>query len=111
MSELLIPLNNSPNQKFKITVDVDGTNLTLDVFLRFSEISGYWLMDLSRDGQDLIASMPLVPGDNPAANLLHQYQHLGIGSMFLLKAGAAGEEWPGETSLAENWAVIWGDTR
>lgn len=111
MSDMLLELSNSPNQTFKLTVDVDGNNITLDVFLRFNEMAGYWLMDLSKDGTALVASLPLVPGNNPAANLLHQYQHLEIGSMFLLKVGATEEEWPGETTLATNWAIIWGDTR
>lgn len=111
MNALFLPLTNRPNQKFQTTLAVDDQNLTFDFFVRFNELAGYWLMDISKDGVDLIASLPLVPGDEPTANLLHQYQYLEIGSMFLFKIGTSAEEYPGETTLEDNWAVVWGDTR
>lgn len=113
MSYMILPLSTKPNQSFETTLSVDDKNLTLSFFVRYNDIEGYWLMDVSRTttGEALIVCLPLVPGENPAANLLHQYQYLEIGSMFLLKVGATDDEHPKEETLSSDWIIVWGDTR
>ena len=61
-------------------------------------------------GKPLLASLPLVPGMYPAGNLLSQYAYLGIGAAYLFPVTATAEEWPGETTIGTDWALIWGDT-
>ena len=107
-----IPINSSPNQTFTSVVPVDGKNINLSFFLRFSEVAGYWLMDIGDATTDtpLLASIPLVPGVYPADNLLGQYAYLGIGSAYIVNSTNTTEEWPGESTLGNDWQLVWGDT-
>ena len=107
-----IPVNSNPNNTFSTTVFVDGKNLVLSFFLRFSEVAGYWLMDVGNadTGLPLLASIPLVPGRTPAGNILGQYTYLGIGSAFVVPNGTPTEDWPSEYTLGTDWALLWGDT-
>ena len=107
-----IPLTSNPNQKFTSVIPVDGKNLTLSFFIRFSEVAGYWLMDVSDATTDtaLLSSIPLVPGNYPAGNILGQYAYLRIGSAYIVNQSNAAEEWPGISTLGTDWKLVWGDT-
>jgi hypothetical protein len=108
MSYQQIPLDNSPNQSMDITLSVDGSNINLSLFLYYSEIAGYWIMDIKKDGTNVLTSIPLVTG----LNLLEQYSYLRIGSAFLVKAGETGLDYPdsSDKSLGTDFVLLWGDT-
>ena len=106
-----IPLTNSPNHSFVCSLTINDKSRTLRFFQRFSEIAGYWLIDIYDDTTDvcLIGSLPLVTGNYPAANLLAQYEYLQIGVACLINIAGTSEEYPSVDTIANDWALVWGD--
>lgn len=111
MSLQMIPLTTSPNQTFQSTLSVDGKNITLEFNLKYNEMAEYWIMKISDSNKVvLLDSIPMVPGDYPADNILEQYGYLGIGSAFIVKATAISVDIPSDTTLGNEFILIWGDT-
>lgn len=111
MADQVVPLDNSPNQTFAISLSVDGSILQLNLAISFAEMAGYWLMDISDvNGNLLLASIPLITGEWPAANLLAQYAYLGIGSAYVINAGQAAIDYPDSVSLGTSFVLVWSDT-
>jgi len=109
MSAQLVPLVTAPNQTFTVELTVNMQSLTLVLSLGYSEMAGYWQMSISNtNGTLLVASVPLVTGLYPAANVLAQYQYLQIGSAYLLNTGNAPVDYPGPNDLAQ-FSLLWGD--
>lgn len=110
MSEQLVPLVQAPNQTFTVQLTVDGAPLTLNLTLSYSVMSGWWQMQVA-DAQNtqLVASIPLVTGYYPAANLLAQYGYLKIGSAYLLNTGSSVNDFPGANDLT-SFSLLWSDT-
>lgn len=105
-----IPLDNSPNQTFSITLNVDGNNLTLQLAIKFLAMAGYWVMSISdANGNLLLACVPLLTGVWPAANLLSQFGYLKIGSAYVVSYGAT-IDYPDSTTLGSQFELWWGDT-
>jgi hypothetical protein len=65
----VIPLDDSPNQTWQVSLNINGGITTLFVELNFNEIAGYWAMSIFDINQTLLASgVPLLTG----LNLLEQ---------------------------------------
>lgn len=110
MAQQIVPLTNSPNQTFAIQLTVDGQPLTLNLTIGYSQMAGYWQMAVADvNGNSLIASVPLVTGWYPAANLLAQYQYMKIGSAYLLNTGNANTDYPSVNNL-DKFSLLWSDT-
>lgn len=109
MSAQIVPLTSAPNQSFTAQLTVNGQPLTLNIALSFSEMAGYWQMAISdSNGNLLLASVALITGWWPSANLLAQYQYLQIGSAYLLNTGNATTDYPGPNNLGQ-FSLLWGD--
>jgi Domain of unknown function (DUF6983) len=105
----VIPLTTAPNQTFSVQLTVNSKPLTLNFSLSYSEMAGYWQLAVSDVNSNLlIASVPLITGWYPAANLLGQYQYLQIGSAYLLNTGNANTDYPGYNNLSQ-FSLMWGD--
>lgn len=112
MAYQLIPLLPSPNQTFNCTLKVNGgKSLNFKFFLRFNEIARYWTMDIadSNTGDSVLNSIPLVPGDYPAGNILSQYDYLMIGSAYLIRINDFASQYPDAANLGTDWALVWSD--
>jgi len=109
MSNQIVPLTVAPNQIFTVQLTVNGATLVLNLTLGYSNMAGTWLLGIYNVGSSaLIASVPLVTGLYPAANLLAQYQYLNIGSAYLLNTGNAPVDYPGPNDLGL-FSLLWGD--
>jgi hypothetical protein len=109
MSSQIIPLTSAPNQAFSVQLTVNAAPLTLNFYLSYSEMAGYWQLAINDvNGNQLIASVPLVTGWYPSANMLAQYQYMNIGSAYLLNTGNAPVDYPGPTTLGL-FSLLWGD--
>ena len=107
----VIPLTNAPQQTLSVALKVDGGVLRLRLFIYFSEMAQYWLMDIADgNGNPLLASMPLVTGDWPSANLLAQYGYLRIGSAYIINLGQVPNDYPDATELGTGFSLLWDDT-
>lgn len=110
MSDQIIPLAQAPNQTFTVQLTVDGAPLTLGFALSYSAVSGWWQLRItSAQNAVLIASVPLLTGAYPAANMLAQYGYLAIGSAYLLNTGNNPDDYPGLNDLP-SFSLLWGDT-
>jgi uncharacterized protein DUF6983 len=109
MSSQLVPLSVAQNQTFTVQLTVNGASLTLLLSLTYYTMAGYWSLSVtSVTGVLLVASVPLVTGWYPAANILAQYQYLNIGSAYLLNTGNAPVDYPDQGSLGQ-FSLLWGD--
>jgi hypothetical protein len=109
LSRQIIPLTTANNQAFSAQVTVNNQALTLNFTLAYSQMAGYWQLAVADvSGNLLIASVPLITGLYPAANLLAQYQYLNIGSAYLLNTGNAPVDYPGPNDLSL-FSLLWGD--
>jgi hypothetical protein len=110
MASQIVPLTSAPNSAFSVQLTVDNAPLTLNFLLSYSVMSGWWQLAISSvTGQLLIASVPLITGWYPSANLLAQYGYLQIGSAYLLNTSSTVDDYPSESDLG-NFLLLWGDT-
>ncbi len=113
MDYYTIPLTSDPNQSLRVTIPVDGENLTLRLSLSYNDNAGYWTMSITDDLTDkvLVSSVPLYSGKYPAANLLGQYSYLRIGSAWVVKVNQdVKSDYPDDTNLGTDFLLVWGDT-
>lgn len=107
----IVPLTSDPNQALTITLPINNENITLGLTIRYNSIANYWVMTISDGNGNLILdSLPLVPGDYPAADILGQYQYLGIGSAFIVNASNSDLDIPNNISLGVDHFLLWGDS-
>lgn len=104
----VVPLTNSPNQKFSCTIPVDGKSITLNFFLTYNSQAGYWTMDLYDTKQNpIIVSIPLLCG----LNLLEQNSYLNIGSAYICKTDSTlASNKPDSSNLGTIYLLMWSDT-
>jgi hypothetical protein len=111
MSAQIVPLTASPNQSFAVTLQVDGQPLTLNLNIRWNEMAGYWVLQISDStGSLILDSLPLITGWYPAANILAQFAYLRIGSAYVLNLGNSSSDYPGKPDLGTAFALLWDDT-
>ena len=107
-----IPLDTTPDQEIHITVEVNKENIPLILRLRYNTEGEFWRMDVS-DGTTakmLVSNVPLLTGEYPAANLLRQFEHIGIGAAMIVKATEQTErDIPGISDLGTDFVLVWGD--
>lgn len=109
MSSQLVPLNVAQNQTFTVQLTVNGAPLTLLLTLVYYAMAGYWSLKVANSlGVTLLASVPLVTGWYPAANVLAQYQYLNIGSAYVLNTGNSPLDYPDQNSLGQ-FSLLWAD--
>lgn len=109
MADQSILLTQAPNQTFTVQLSVNGAPLTLGLQLSYSVMSGWWQLRISDvNGAVLVASVPLITGYYPAANILAQYGYLQIGSAYMLNTGNSASDYPSANNLV-NFSLVWSD--
>ena len=111
MSAQIVPLPTDPNQKFAIALAIDGGTVTLQLAVSYSTAAGYWVLAIADQfGNPILASLPMITGYYPAANLLKQYRYLGIGSAYIINASGVPQDSPDATNLGTDFVLLWDDT-
>lgn len=108
----VVPLNSNPNQTFLANLTVNGAALKLNLSISFNEIAQYWTMAIADiNNNPILASIPLLTGTYPSANLLGQYQYKQIGSSYLLNVSNGGTnlDYPNGQDLGTDFVLLWGD--
>lgn len=103
----VVPFEAIPNHRFSCVVPIDGGNTKLRFYMRYNEIATYWVVDISKDDEVVLSSLPL----KPAQNILEQFSYLGIGSAYILPKSEAAKQWPEANDFSSEWVVWWGDTQ
>ncbi len=111
MADQLIPVTNSPNQAMLVSLNINDTIVKLNLTFSFNEMAQYWVMSVADvNNNPLIASVPLITGNWPAANILGQYQYLGIGSAYVINVSTGNvADYPGINDLGINFVLLWSD--
>ncbi|MBU1173685.1 MAG: hypothetical protein KKD44_29290, partial [Proteobacteria bacterium] len=106
-----IPLSNSPNHTFLVTVSVNGRNAVFEFFLSYNEVGEYWTLRIkdSTTGTVILDSVPLLTDEYPDANFLSQYAYLRIGNAYIVRAAPADTDFPDNTNLGTLFLLVWGD--
>ena len=108
----IVPLDTYPDKTIHVTVPAQNdSNAQLILHLRYNTEGEFWRMDISdSQGNELVTGVPLLTGEYPAANILKQFDYLGIGSAVILKmTEAADADIPGLSDLGTDFVLIWGD--
>ena len=106
-----IPLSNSPNHTFSITLSVNGSNAVFEFFLSYNEVGEYWILRIKdpSTGTVILDSIPLLTDEYPDANFLFQYDYLKIGNAYIVRAAPADTDFPDDTNLGSLFLLVWGD--
>ena len=106
-----IPLDNYPDQEFSVTVEVGEENVPLILHLRYNTEGDFWKMDVSdgKSGEILISAVPLLTGEYPGADILRQFEYVGLGSAMVIKmSDKAAGDFPNIDNLGTDYVLVWG---
>jgi hypothetical protein len=109
---IIIPVSNTPNQRFSVKVPLGDANKHLGFFIYWNEIAEYWQMTLrdEDEGVELINGLPLVTGQGEAVNLLEQFDYLKVGKAYIIKVSKSSlRDYPGLNDWGRNFVLAWGD--
>lgn len=103
-----IPLTSGVNQRFQITLDIDGQSQTRELFFSYNEMGNFWEMDIADTlGNSLASAIPLLtPG-----NVLAPYSYLGLGSAYVVNAANSPLDHPIAATLGVSHCLLWNDTQ
>ena len=94
-----------------VTGQIDGAPLTLRFGFLFSEMEGYWVMSIDDQfGNPLLASVPVLTGNEGAANLMEQHGYLRIGSIYCINVSGIASDNPGISNFGIDYNLLWDDT-
>ena len=118
MPAAIVPLTSGTNQTLTCSLPVDGANVTLTFEFTWNTPGDYWYMSVTDSNNNLLLdAVPVITGQYPAANLLQQYQYLGIGSAYLVPASSTLPDNPDFTTLGTSatsttptFLLIWTDS-
>lgn len=85
--------------------------MRLELRLIYNWVAEYWVMTITDSATNtvLLDSLPLITGEYPAADLLSQYEYLGLGSVIVVKSSASQLDFPDDTTLGDIFVLIWSD--
>lgn len=110
MPSAIVPITPETNQRFTITLPVGSGNITLTFQLTWNAIGGYWFLSITdKSGNLLLDGVPVITGQYPAANVLRQYQYLGIGSAYLIPVSSGLPDGPDFSNLGKDYVLVWSD--
>ena len=109
MTNVVIPLNNQPNQTLTTTVEVNGENRDFRFFLAWNGCGNYWEFDLydNSTDQQLLSKIPLVGNLN--GNIIPQYAYKRIGEARIINVSGSKDLIPNKENLGVDYYLIWGD--
>ena len=108
----IVPIDTYPDQVIHVTVPTqNAVNARIILHLRYNTEGEFWRMDISDSrNNELVSGVPLLTGKYPAANILKQFDYLGIGSAIILNMTEATDaDIPGLSDLGTDFVLAWGD--
>lgn len=113
MALSLICNTDDANQLDRVVLDIDGENTVLFIKLRWHRKIQKWMMSIfDEENKPKVRNVPLVSSvDYPSANLLRQFDYLGIGVASVLPSiNDPTTLIPSISNLGANkeWGLVWG---
>ena len=56
----------------------------------------------------LLANVPLLKGEGESANILYQFDYLGLGYLAVVDAAGSGADYPNAVQLGTDFVLVWG---
>ena len=113
MSTYIINLNNLPNQKTLLNLDLFGEKRTLRIDLGYKEICGYWTMTVTDwDTKEvLLSNAPLLTGGSldGTGNILKQFGYFGIGQCGICPKANNTTDYPNGNNIETEFQMFWRD--
>lgn len=99
----LIPLDNSPNQNFDITLEYNGKNVIYNLYLSYNP-DNYWTIQMRNSSKKPITDcIPLLSGEN----LLQGLEYLDLGELYLLPKSNVNQEVPDIYNIESDYYLVW----
>ena len=112
MAAYVIDLNNLPNQRTLLTMDLFDEKRTFRVEFNYREICGYWTMTITDwDTREvLLYNAPLITGESldGVGNILKQFADFGIGQCGICPKAITTTDYPNSTNMNE-FQMFWRD--
>ena len=106
-----IPIDPGEDQQFNITVEVGEENVSLILHLSYNTEGDFWRMDVSSADTEemLISGVSLLTSEFPAADILEQFEYIGIGQAIVLKMTDDAEgDFPNLENIDTDYVLFWG---
>lgn len=104
---LQIPLDNSPNQNFDVTVYINGKNTVFNLYLSYNT-GHYWTIQVrDRYKNPITDNIPMLSNQN----LLQGLGYLKIGELYLITKTDANDEIPNINNIGTDYYLIWEDNQ
>lgn len=98
-----IPLDNSPNQNFNVTLELNGKNVIFNLYLSYNA-DNYWTIQVrDKNKKTITDSIPLLCGQN----LLQGLEYLEIGEAYLIKKSKDTNEIPNTANIGIDYYLLW----
>jgi len=106
-----VPVTNYPNQKFVVSVPVNGGNIQFKILLRYNDVANYWMATISnyRTNEEYCSSIPLLFSKAAFFDILHQLAYKEIGKCMVYPLEEEAKSMPNKEDLGTNYLLIWGD--
>lgn len=106
-----VPLTNSPNQTFEITIPVNGKNKTFVFNMWYNYFAEYWLLSIidSQTEQFIVSNTPLLSSTYDFANMLKQYGYKLIGNAYIAPISNKKLSMPNNENIGSDFVLLWGD--
>ena len=106
-----IPLTNSPNQSFKCTIPVNGTNIPFKFSLWYNYKAGYWNISATNTttGELYFNNIPLLTSKGKFADILNQFGYMHIGVCIMVSMEEDNGSAANEENIGKSYLMVWGD--
>lgn len=106
-----IPLTNSPNQTFKVTIPVNGENMQFKFKLWYNYQAGYWLFTAInlKTNSEIFSNLPLLTSKGKFANIISQLDYMGIGICVMVPVADPRGSMANDLDIGKGYVMVWGD--
>lgn len=106
-----IPLTNSPNQNFGVTVPVNGKNMDFNITLNYNEQAQYWAMTVTDalTNEIYFSQLPMLFSFVEYANIITQLSYKLIGSIYITAITETELSRPNDSDIGTYYILVWSD--
>lgn len=107
-----VPLTNSPNQRFQITLPVNDENIQFLFELWYNEQANYWLLSLTNKTKQekVFVNLPLLASKSDVfGNMMCQLEYKEVGICYVIPTSEDLKSMPNDMDLGTAYIMIWGD--
>ena len=102
----MVPMIPITNHSYRCVIPLTDRNIELTFTMNYNAVADIWFLDLTKDGEKILASYPLIP----AQDILEQFQYMEIGHASIFpRTQEISSQFPGYDTLDTEWVLLWGE--